>query len=94
MASDASNLGLEAVLLHKEKDGQLKTVYHVSRTLIPEEMNSSQIEKEGLDRIFAVEKFHNVSIEEFILQTDHYPLLSIFDWKKGIPSHSANRQQR
>ena len=58
LASDASNLGLEAVLLHKEKDGQLKVVHYASRTLLPAEMNYSQIGKEGLGLIFAVKKFH------------------------------------
>ena len=47
VASDASNLGLGAVLLHKEKDGQLKAIHHVSRTFLPAEINYSQIEKEN-----------------------------------------------
>ena len=54
VASDASNLSLGAVLLHKEKDGQLKAVHHASRTLLPAEFNYSQIEKEGFGLIFAV----------------------------------------
>ena len=47
VASDASNFGLGAVIFHKE-DGKLKPIQHVSRTLLPAEMNYSQIEKEGL----------------------------------------------
>ena len=39
VASNARNLDLRALLLHKEKDGQLKGVYHASRI--------SRIEKEG-----------------------------------------------
>ena len=83
MASDACNLGLGAVLLHKEKDGQLKAVHHVSRTLLQVKINYSQIEKERLGLIFAVKKFHKyIHGREFILQTDHCPLLSIIGSKK------------
>ena len=45
VASNASNLGLGVVLLHKEKDGQVKAVHHASRILLPEEINYIQIEK-------------------------------------------------
>ena len=57
VASDASNLGLGAILLHKEKDGQLKDVHHVLSTLLPAEINYSQIQKEWLGLIFAIKKF-------------------------------------
>ena len=68
VTSDASNLGLEVVLLNKIKDGQLKAVYHASRTLLQAEINYSQIEKEGLGLIFAVKKFHKyIHGREFIL---------------------------
>ena len=81
VACDANNIGLGAV--HKIKDGRLKAVHHVSRTLLPAERNYSQIEKEGLGLIFAVKKFHScIHGRGFILQTDHRPLLSIFGPKK------------
>ena len=73
VASDASNLGLGAVLLRKEKDGQLKAVHHVSRTFLLAEINYSQIEKEGLGLILAV-KFHKyLHGRDFTLQTAHWP---------------------
>ena len=94
VASDSSNFSLEVVILHNE-DGKLKPIQRVSRTLHPAEMNDSQIEKEGLTIIFAIKKFHkNVHDREFILQTDHRPLLEIFGSKKGIPIHTANHLQR
>ena len=95
VATDASGLGLGAVLLHKEENGQLKAVSHASRTLLPAEKNYSQIEKEALGIIFAVKKYHKyLHGRSFVLQTDHRPLLSIFGSKKGIPTHTANRLQR
>ena len=60
VASDANNLGLGAVFLHKEKDGQLQAVHNASRTLLPTEINYSQIGKEGLGLIFALQKFHKI----------------------------------
>ena len=56
-ASDASNFGLGAVITKKE-DGRLKPFQQVSRTLLPAEMNYSQIEKISLAIIFAIKKFH------------------------------------
>ena len=80
--SDASNSGLGAVILHKE-DGKLKPISHVSRTLLPGEMNYSQIEKEGLAIIFAIKIFHKyVHSRKFIFQMDHCLLLAIFGSKK------------
>ena len=95
VASDVSNLGLGAILLHKEKDVQLKAVHHVSRIFLLEEINYSQTEKEGLGLIFADKKFHKyIHGRDFIFQTNHHPPLSIIGLKKGIPTHSANRLQR
>ena len=86
VASDISNFGLGA------EEGQLK---HVSRTLLPAEMNYSQIEKGGLAIIFANKKFHKYLYgREFILQTDHCLFLAIFGSKKGIPTHTANHLQK
>lgn len=83
VASDASNLGLGAIILQKEKNGQLKAIDQVLMTLLLAGMNYSQIEKEELGLIFAVKKVHKyIHGREFILQTDHCPLPSIFDLKK------------
>ena len=95
VASDASDYGIGAVLLHKFKDGSTKPVVHASRTLLPAERNYSQIEKESLAIVYALKKFHRfIHGRPFLLQTDHRPLLSIFGSKKGIPTHTANRLQR
>jgi len=44
---------------------------------------------------FAVSKFHKMIYgRKFILQTNHMPLLFIFDSKKGISFIADNRLQR
>ena len=64
-------------------------------SLKPAEQNYSHIEKEGLALIFAVKKFHTYIYGwHFTLLTDHWPILSIFGNRKGIPFHSASRLQR
>ena len=88
VARDASG----AVILY-QKNGKLKTIQYISKTLLPAEINYSQIEKEGLAIIFAIQKFHKYANDwEFISQTDHRPAL--FGSKKEIPTHTANRVPR
>lgn len=95
VASDASAYGIGACILHKMDDGKVKPIAHASRSLLPAEKNYSQIEKEALSIIFAVKKFHRfLHGRQFLLQTDHKPLLTIFGSKKGLPQHTANRLQR
>nr|CDJ93989.1 RNA-directed DNA polymerase (reverse transcriptase) and Integrase domain containing protein [Haemonchus contortus] len=95
VAADASNYGIGATLSHRFPDGSEKVVYHVSRCLTTAQKNYSQIEKEALALIFAVQKFHrSVHGRHFTLKTDHKPLVAIFRSKKGISVYSANRLQR
>ncbi|PIO69344.1 hypothetical protein TELCIR_08832 [Teladorsagia circumcincta] len=90
-----SNCGVGAVLSQRFSDGSEKAVYHASRALTPAQKKYSQIEKEALAIVFAVQKFHRfVHGRHFTLRTDHKPLISIFGSRKGVPIYTANRLQR
>ncbi|XP_065084352.1 uncharacterized protein K02A2.6-like [Ochlerotatus camptorhynchus] len=95
VAADASKYGLGAVIMHRFPTGEVKAIAHASRSLTPAEMNYGQVEKEALALIFAVTRCHKMLYgRHFLLQTDHQPLLKVFDSKKGIPVNTANRLQR
>ncbi|CAD6200297.1 unnamed protein product [Caenorhabditis auriculariae] len=95
LAADASDYGIGSVISHIMPDGTEKPIAHAARSLTETEKKYSQIEKEALALIFGVKKFHKFIFgRNFILRTDHKPLLSIFGNKNGIPVHSQNRLVR
>ena len=75
--TDASATGLGAVLLQK-KDGVNCPVAYASRKLLTREQAYSAIERECLALVWGIGKFQ-VYLEgrEFILETDHQPLVYI-----------------
>ena len=84
--SDASKKGLGAVLLQDDKP-----VIYASRALTETERYSN-IERELLSVVFALERFHHyVYGYTATVQTDHKPLVSV--WKKSIVCNSPRLQR-
>jgi hypothetical protein len=89
LRTDASDVGLGAVLLQETSDG-LRPVSYASRKLLPAEVRYATIEKECLAVVWAIRKFEQFLYgHSFVLETDHQPLTFL---QKG--KLSSNRLAR
>jgi hypothetical protein len=87
--TDASPYGVAAVLI------QEKPVAYASRTLNEHERNYSQLDKEALGIIFALQKFHMYLYgRHFTILTDNKPVKHIMGPESSIPKLAAQRLQR
>lgn len=92
--ADASPVGVGCVLLQKI-NGEEKPVYFASKKLSAAEKNYSQIDKEGLALVYAVNKFRYFLLgRSFTIRSDHKPLLGLFGKGKQIPVNANARIQR
>ncbi|UYV80793.1 K02A2.6-like [Cordylochernes scorpioides] len=94
LSCDASQVGIGATLSHL-KDGEERPVCIISRTLNVHERKYSQVEREGLAIVFAVNKLKNYLFgRKFTIYTDHKPLITIFGDKTNLLPLIANRLHR
>jgi len=74
LQTDASHLGVGAVLLQEDTAGEKRSIAFASRKLLPRESRYWRIERECLAITWGVKKFQYLYGTEFILETDHQPL--------------------
>jgi len=78
ISSDASNVGIGAVLLQIQDDGTRQPVSYASRSLTETEKNYAVIEKEALAVTWACDKFSDYVLGmQFNVETDHKPLVPL-----------------
>ena len=75
LQTDASHIGIGAVLLQEDSAGEKRPIAFASRKLQPRESRFSTIERECLAIVWGITKFQEYLYgSEFILETDHQPL--------------------
>ena len=92
LITDASPVGVGAILEQKQEDGSYRPIYYASRKLSKVETRYSQFEREALAVRWACEKFYLYLYGiDFEICTDHKPLLIVLGAKSRPPSARIER---
>ncbi|UYV75014.1 hypothetical protein LAZ67_12002096, partial [Cordylochernes scorpioides] len=84
LITDASPIGLGAVLIQTQQNGIKRPIAYASRSLTDTEKRYSQIEKKTLGCVWAIEHFNTyIWGRKFVLKTDHKPLKYMLNPKNG-----------
>ena len=82
------------MLLHRLKDGSTRPMAFASLSLNPAESRYAHLDKEGLAIVYGVKTFHQYLFGHMlVINSDHKPLLHIFDESKPIPTMACTRLQ-
>ncbi|XP_033121564.1 uncharacterized protein K02A2.6-like, partial [Anneissia japonica] len=77
--TDASPVGLGAILLQEQTEGELRPVAYASHSLTETERRYSQVEREALGCVWGIEHFHvYLWGQKFKVKVDHKPLIYMF----------------
>lgn len=83
------------MLVQKSLNGSEQPIAYATHTLVASERNYAQIDRESLVVVFGVERFHQyLAGREFIVITDHKPLLGLFNIDKQVPEGLSPRMLR
>ena len=78
VSSDASTVGIGALLKQRQKDGSMAPIMFASRALTPTEQRYATVEKEALAVTYAAEKFSQYLLgKTFHFEVDHKPLVPL-----------------
>ena len=78
--TDASPVGVSAMLLQQLSDSSYRIIAYSSRALTPAEQNYSQLERECLAIVHAFKKSREYILGgHFKITTDHQPLIYLFN---------------
>ena len=87
LTTDASPVGIGAILEQKQEDETYRPIYYASRKLSKVEQRYSQFEREALAVRWACQKFHLYLYGiKFEICKDHNPLVTVLGSQSKAPS--------
>ena len=92
LTTDASPVGIGAILEQKQEDETYRPIYYASRKLSNVEQRYSQFEREALAVRWACQKFHLYLYGiKFEICKDHNPLVTVLGSQSKAPSARIER---